>query len=121
MGIRTGASGLEAVLRLPAARERTHVTPSGATALLACMLRVAFQSEGKAKRQIGSPATRLGTVCHETLEQAAQGNLGPGSSPDWRESFEQAWVAAMERQQAQLAAIKLPRPWPSPERWPFYG
>ena len=101
---------------------RSYVTPSGAASLLACKLRVGFASEPKSgKRHTGSPATRLGTVCHKVLEAAARGDLGRADEPEWADRFAQAWTASLGSQLAELAACEGPRPWPSPDRWPFYA
>lgn len=121
MGVRERAGGLERVVRLPTAKRRDWVTPSGAASLLECKLRVAYATEGGGGPEIGSPATRLGTACHEVLELAANGALAHGGDDEWRKSFEEAWDSAIGRQLAEVAQLKPPRPWPKPERWPYYA
>ena len=121
MGVRNSARGLDAVLRHPTPRERPYLTPSGATALLQCKLKVAFGSEPSHGIRAGSPATRLGTICHRVLESAARRRLGPGDAAGWAAAFEAAWGNAVAEQQSELAGLALPRAWPPPERWPFYA
>jgi RecB family exonuclease len=121
VGVREGAGGLESIVREPAAKTRTYVTPSGAASLLACKLRVAFSSERGGGVRVGSPATRLGAVCHEVLEAAAKGLFGSPDFPEWTRAFTSAWEAAIARQQDEIAKLGLPRPWSPPERWPFFA
>jgi len=118
---RRDESRLDALTRLPAARQESWVAPSGAASLLACKLRVAFASEHRGGRAPGSPATRLGNVCHAVLAQAAGRRFGTPGSPDWRERFEHAWDAALTAELRDLSELDLGRPWPPPAKWPFYA
>jgi CRISPR/Cas system-associated exonuclease Cas4 (RecB family) len=101
-----------------APKTRDYVTPSGATALALCGLKMAY-STASAARWIGTPATRLGNLCHEVLAAAAKGELGATDAPEWRAQFDAAWMRAQDAEVAEVELHLRPGAWPAPERW--YG
>ena len=97
-------------------KKRDYVTPSGATALALCGLRMAYSTESVG-HWTGTPATRLGNVCHEVLAVAAKGGLGLPSGPDWRAQFDAAWTSAQEAEVAEVERQLGHGAWPAAERW----
>ena len=109
-------------VRRPEAKTRSFVSPSGAGNLLGCGLRTAYDSESAAgKSRIGSPATRLGTACHNVLELAAKGDFPEPAAPEWGDHFNASWVKAIEHEVEELRSLPGAGSWPEPERWPFYA
>lgn len=105
--------------RYPRIRRRDSVSPSGASLLLGCALRLGYNSEPDAgKRAGGSSAAWLGTICHEVLEAAARGGLPEADSPGWDTSIETVWQEAVQRQIEELEPSLGPQ---QPETWPYYA
>lgn len=97
-------------------KTRDYVTPSGATALALCGLRMAYSTESVG-HWTGTPATRLGNVCHEVLAVAAKGGLGVPGAPDWRAKFDAAWMSAQDAEVAEVEQHLGQGAWPPAERW----
>lgn len=97
-------------------KTRDYVTPSGATALALCGLRMAYSSESVG-HWAGTPATRLGNVCHEVLAVAAKGGLGASGTPEWRAQFDAAWMSAQDAEVAKVERHLGYGAWPAAERW----
>lgn len=95
---------------------RDYLTPSSATALALCGLRMAYSSESVG-RWAGTPATRLGNVCHEVLAVAANGGLGAPGTPEWRAQFDATWMSAQDAEVVEVERQLGHGAWPAAERW----
>src|SRR4051812_19168074 len=107
--------------QLPEPRPLSYTTPSGAAGLAECTLRTAYDSDPAFRSGVpSSPAARLGNVCHRILELAGRGRLGTDDDL-FRERFEAAWAAEIEKEDAARMKQQAEAHWPAPERWPNYA
>lgn len=96
----------------------TKVSPSRLEDLRECGYRVFLSSSG-GSRGASSPWARLGTVCHEVLEQAARGVLGDGDV-DFDQRFEAAWDRSIADQEREASMHDAERYWGAATSWPTY-
>lgn len=113
MGLSASARDeLDPVLQSPAWRARSSISPSSASRLLSCGLKAAFDSAPKPPAAgLKSPPALLGTICHDTLDDAARHLFGPADDEaQWREAFEATWDRRLKEASSHCA---IPT-----DRWP---
>jgi hypothetical protein len=99
----------------PASTEIARLSPTSFEILRECRLRFGFGQQRSNGSFRGTPATRLGTVCHAVLDKAVRdGHL---QSEGWRKLVEQLWEAelAVERERPVAAGVT-----DEPKKWPGY-
>ncbi|HET8892542.1 MAG TPA: PD-(D/E)XK nuclease family protein [Gaiellaceae bacterium] len=96
----------------PASALVERLSPTSFEILHECKLRFAFGQQPSRHAFGGTPATRLGTVCHNVLDEAVR--TGILQLEDWRSRIEQLW-------DSQLAEFtRRERLSDDPARWPGY-
>ena len=95
------------------------VSVTEAEVLRCCPLQLAYRRSGHGTRK-STPWARLGTVCHEVLEQAARSELGEIDEV-FDDRFTQIWnerIGEQERQAAETGELELYGP---ATGWPTYA
>lgn len=97
------------------------ISPTLASALQQCWLRVAYSRDPALKRlRRPTDRTALGTAAHALTEKAWKGDLSGSGTAD-QDSLSAAWDQVVEQQQQRLAAAWAPAVPPTPPRWPGYA
>ena len=96
----------------PASALVERLSPTSFEILHECKLRFAFGQHPSSHAFGGTPATRLGTVCHNVLDEAVRDRTL--QLEDWRTRIEQLWDSKL----AELA--RRERFSDEPTRWPGY-
>ncbi len=107
---------------LPDPKPVDYITPSSAYSLSQCKLRAAYRSDpGYRGKTPSSQASRLGSACHEVLEEAGRGELPSSSSPEWRKAFDAKWDLAVRKQEKEASENPFERHWPPAAKWRNYS
>jgi CRISPR/Cas system-associated exonuclease Cas4 (RecB family) len=97
----------------PASAEVERLSPTSFEVLRECRLRVAFGQQPTAGAFSGTPATRLGTACHNVLDEAVREQIL--QLEDWRDHVERLWdreLAAEEEHLRREGTVENPKRWP---------
>jgi PD-(D/E)XK nuclease superfamily len=96
----------------PASAPIERLSPTSFEILHECKLRFAFGQHPSTRAFTGTPATRLGTVCHNVLDEAVQRQIL--QLDDWRSRIEQLWDTKLT-ELARRDGLS-----DDPTRWPGY-
>lgn len=97
------------------------ISPTLASSLQQCWLRVAYSRDPALKRlRRPTDRTALGTAAHALTEKAWKGDLSGSGTTD-QESLSAAWEQVVQQQHLRLAEAWAPAVPPEPLRWPGYA
>jgi hypothetical protein len=99
----------------PPSAEIARLSPTSFEILRECRLRFGFAQQRSNGGFQGTPATRLGTVCHTVLDKAVRDGLLQSES--WRRLVEQLWEAELDLERERAAAAGVTD---EPKKWPGY-
>jgi len=92
-----------------------RLSPTSYEVLGSCRLRYSFGQQPGAGTFRGTPAARLGTICHQVLDEAVRGAVF--ETDGWREEIEQLWDRALAAEETNAAADGVTE---EARRWPGY-
>ena len=106
----------------PAFDQIGDLSPTLASSLQQCWLRVAYSRDPAWKRlRRPTDRTSLGTAAHALTEKAWRGELSRSTTATDEESLNAGWDQVIAQQHARLAAAWAPAVPPEPLRWPGYA
>jgi hypothetical protein len=107
---------------IPAFLEVDEVSPTLASSLRQCWLRVAYQRDPQAKHlRRPTERTALGTAAHALTERAWRGGYKASSSVPVDEWLRTTWDEVVEEQRTRLARAWAPASPPQPAQWPGFA
>lgn len=109
-------------MTVPAFVELQGLSPTLASSLGQCWLRVAYSRDPEFK-DLRRPTERtaLGSAAHALTEKAWRGGYDPGAGSSVEEWLRSAWDQAVEEQHARLKKAWAPAAPPDPADWPGFA